>query len=78
MSQNNFFELLLQQKSIIRVYTQVILRAFWHMPRNFPAFWTSLKFGFFGLSRAQKVRLYLSGSYSENQNQFDYNIPMYR
>ena len=30
------------------------------------------------LSLAQKVRSYLSGSYGENQNQFDYNFLMYR
>ena len=47
MSQNNFFELLLQRKlSFVRVYTQVIWRAFRHTSRNFPAFQTSLKFGF--------------------------------
>ena len=32
----------------------------------------------FGLSRAQKVRSYLSGSYSENPDQIDYNFLSYR
>ena len=37
------FVLLLQQKlSFIRVYTQMIWRAFWRTSRNFPAFKTSL------------------------------------
>lgn len=33
--------------------------------------------GSYDMSQAQKLRLYLSGSYLENQNHFDYNFLMY-
>ena len=47
MNQNSFLCFILQQKlSVIRVYTQVIWRAFWRASWNFPAFKTSLKFGY--------------------------------
>ena len=51
-----------------------LIPSVWYLGSSAPNGYGSGK----GFSRAQKVRLYLSESYRENQSQFNYNFLMYR